>query len=346
MLPLSTSTVLPFPAAGLLVPSPPMEPQPPLPPLPYLRLRFALRALETARLPPFAGSLLRGAFGHAFRKSVCTVGPAQECAACRLRHECAYARVFETPLGPGEAPPSLRGQTTAPHPYVFETSPVAGELAAGDELRFDLLLFGDAIGHQARIVWAVERMATVGLGVRRARFALARVEAVGPSGRTPLFAEGGGSTRAPARGLPLPAEPLPGDGRRVRLRFLTPLRLRKEGRLVPPRDPRDLIYQMARRLYEVAHVHTPDFVEWPFRPLLDAASRLEAPEWDFRLVRLDRFSARQGGKLELDGHVGTAVLEGDLTPLAPLLRAAEVLHVGKATVFGLGRFVLEPAPRP
>ena len=39
--------------------------------------------------------------------------------------------------------------------------------------------------------------------------------------------------------------------------------------------------------------------------------------------------------------MGTLRLEGDFAPLLPLFRAAEVLHVGKGAVFGLGRVTVE-----
>lgn len=52
-----------------------------LPAIPYLRLRCTLRARERAVLPPYKGSLLRGAFGHALRASICTLGPGRSARA-------------------------------------------------------------------------------------------------------------------------------------------------------------------------------------------------------------------------------------------------------------------------
>jgi CRISPR/Cas system endoribonuclease Cas6 (RAMP superfamily) len=47
----------------------------------------------------------------------------------------------------------------------------------------------------------------------------------------------------------------------------------------------------------------------------------------------------------LDGLVGTIAFEGDaVEELWPLLLAGEVLHVGKGTAFGCGRYELT-APR-
>ncbi|MCK6622777.1 MAG: hypothetical protein HUU32_16895 [Calditrichaceae bacterium] len=48
----------------------------PLPSIPYLTLKFNLLALQTALLPAFKGSLLRGAFGNALRR--CSVSPKME----------------------------------------------------------------------------------------------------------------------------------------------------------------------------------------------------------------------------------------------------------------------------
>jgi len=43
--------------------------------------------------------------------------------------------------------------------------------------------------------------------------------------------------------------------------------------------------------------------------------------------------------------LGRFDLKGDLTPFVPLLRAAEILHVGKGATFGLGRIAVEGRDR-
>jgi hypothetical protein len=51
-----------------------------------------------------------------------------------------------------------------------------------------------------------------------------------------------------------------------------------------------------------------------------------------------RYSSRQQTSMKLGGLVGTVTYAGDLTPFLPLLLAGEVLHAGKATAFGLGKY--------
>jgi len=50
--------------------------------------------------------------------------------------------------------------------------------------------------------------------------------------------------------------------------------------------------------------------------------------------------------MSMGGFIGSLELAGDLSPFSPLLRMAEVLHVGKGATFGLGKFVLSPGSGP
>jgi hypothetical protein len=65
---------------------------PPLP-LPVARYRLTFRAVDDLRLPAYAGSAWRGAFGHALKRLVCvTREPA--CPPCLLYRSCAYPYVI------------------------------------------------------------------------------------------------------------------------------------------------------------------------------------------------------------------------------------------------------------
>ena len=310
-----------------------------LPPIPYLRLRHTLRALAPARLPPFKGSMLRGAFGHALRRSTCAMGPEQACESCRLRRACVYTRIFETFIE-DTPPPLLRGLPTSPRPYVFEPLEETLDFAPGDPLPFDLLLIGQATELQAYAALAVERMAAAGLGARRVPFELARVEALTADGSwVPLFAEG-----RPCGPTTLPPSPPPRDGAdlvragRATLHLRTPLRLKDRGGLSGTVDVRGLTFAMIRRVLELAHFHVPGAeIDWSFRPLLDRAATLRSTprvtwhDWD-------RYSNRQQRKVTLGGLLGTLEIAGDVdADLAHLLRTAEILHVGKGATFGLGK---------
>jgi len=58
------------------------------------KLKLHLTARDHIYLPQFAGSALRGGFGHALRKSCCAM-QGQDCRVCMLKTSCLYASVFE-----------------------------------------------------------------------------------------------------------------------------------------------------------------------------------------------------------------------------------------------------------
>ena len=307
-----------------------------LPRLPYLRLRYLLRAGEEAHLPAFKGSTLRGAFGHALRQIACTMGPAQACATCRRRACCVYTRLFET-FVEAEPPPFLKGIPSAPRPYVFEPGDDRCAFAAGDLLDFDLLLFGAAVDLAAFAVLAIERMAEQGLGARRHPFALEEVRFLDSEGQWQTGARGSASSwRAPQGPSADPPHNLP-SGELV-LRFLTPTRILVDGQLAERVEFRALAFKMLRRVLELAWFHVAGVaIDWTFRPLLQQAGRVEVVSSHLEWRDWERYSNRQARSMTLGGFVGELRLAGDLAPFAALLRAAEIVHVGKGATFGLGR---------
>jgi len=312
-----------------------------IPEIPYLRLRFTLRAEEEALLPSFKGSMLRGAFGHALRRSVCVMGPQQPCETCGLRAVCHYTRLFETfiELDP---PPFLRGQTAAPRPFVFEAEEERRHFAVGDRLRFDLLLLGSATSLQTLAAVAVARLAAHGLGERRKRFAVEEIAALDAAGGFRSLTAAG----APPGGLAPPLLP-PRHGMpagEVTLLFRTPLRFKTGGRLLHDVGFRGLVFRMLARVLELAHFFADRAaIDWHIQPFLRQADCVRVVEQSLSWQDVRRYSARQGTEMSLGGFVGSLRLAGDLAPFAALLRTAEIVHVGKGATFGLGRIEIADA---
>ncbi|RMF31505.1 MAG: CRISPR system precrRNA processing endoribonuclease RAMP protein Cas6, partial [Chloroflexi bacterium] len=128
----------------------------------------------------------------------------------------------------------------------------------------------------------------------------------------------------------------------VTLHFLTPTRLKRGGRFVTQGPPFPVLMRaLLRRLTALAALHGPRPWKTDFGALVEAAEGIalvgEGAGWqDWR-----RTSRRQGRRMNLGGLVGEATYRGDLTPFHPLLALGEIVHVGKATVFGDGWYVME-----
>ena len=57
----------------------------------YSHYTIQCRFLESGTLNVFKGSALRGAFGYALKRAVCTVRE-KECATCILHGQCLFAK--------------------------------------------------------------------------------------------------------------------------------------------------------------------------------------------------------------------------------------------------------------
>jgi len=348
-----------------------------LPNLPYLRLRFTLVAQQEAYLPAYKGSLLRGAFGHALRRTVCVMGPQQPCPTCMLRRQCAYPRIFETLIEPEDKVPRfLRGLPTGPQPYVFEPFDEQRLYRAGETLQFDFILLGQAIELHPFAIFAVSQMAEQGLGFKRLPFRLEnckwqaseklqmasgeRQEAKGKQQQAneKLQAASERETHgdwrllydgATKRLLETPTSHLAINNQfsashlplaTCHLRFLTSTRLKFNNALVIDFTFRMLVFKMVRRVLELTHFHVPGAkIDWEFHPLLVAADAVQIAQRDLRWVDWERRSNRQKTEMMMGGFVGEMVLEGELAPFFDLLRICEVVHVGKGCVFGNGKIL-------
>ena len=330
-----------------------------LPAIPYLRLRFHLRAEHACTLPGYKGSLLRGAFGHALRRTVCVQGPKHPCETCMLRSQCVYTRLFE-PYIEGEPPRFLRGLNTAPRPYVFEPVDRSAHYQPGDILTFDLLLFGTAVELMPYIVFAVSSMAETGLGRQRHRFFLQQAFWQEGTAEAPAVTEADSEQSGQeARWHPLydgHAKKLTGTPQAQQiapaetgssayslengctLRFITSTRLKFRDTLTKDFTFRMLVFKMLRRVLELAHFHVPEAqINWEFHDLLVAADDVRITANNLEWNDWVRRSNRQNTSMKMGGFTGDLTLEGNLTPFIHLLRICEVVHVGKGTVFGNGK---------
>lgn len=318
------------------------------PAIPYLKLRFHLISRSDCHLPFFKGSLLRGAFGHALRRTVCIMPPKQLCETCMIRTQCAYPHLFETFIEK-DPPRFLRGLNTAPRPYVLEPFDTQQQFKQNETLRFDNILLGQAIDFFPYVIYAVSQMAEGGLGRNRHPFALESVQwQNGPEsedGWQILY--DGASQQILETPEPIAVDATPKTEisnsksqlpKSCRLAFLTPARLKFNNTFRLDFSFRHLVFKMIRRVLETAHFHVPEAqIDWEFHDLLVAADEVHITHRDLHWLDWQRRSNRQQTTMKMGGFTGEITLEGTLAPFLNLLRTCEALHIGKGVVFGNGK---------
>jgi hypothetical protein len=241
------------------------------PNIPLKTYRFYFSTESAIRLPNFAGSAWRGAFGHALKRTVCVVRNTP-CNQCMLKNACAYSVVFETP--PPANAEKMRKYTAAPHPFVLQFPEAAASNAqfnkftdasfypslpsgvnavdlkpspkgwvrgnknkeSNDHLQsiypLDVILFGYGQRYLPYIVHALQTAGLDGIGGQQQVFTLQKIDDINRQVLgDTIYQNGELKPLQPPELQPIPAMP-----KQIRITFHTPLRIKQDSKNLATRE--------------------------------------------------------------------------------------------------------------
>ena len=229
-----------------------------------------------------------------------------------------------------------------PNPYVL----APGTASDDSTITLDATLFGDANDDAPAILHALARAARDGLTRHRVALRLLETQAEtspgATEGWTTMQHDGGGLRTRPAAMVMPPSSDAPPTT--VRIRLLSPLRIRSDGRYVRPRDLdfRAFAANLLRRISLLTYFHGKRPWEVAFAALLEEAATVRIEDAQLRWQEGARHSTRQGARIPMGGIVGSFVVRGPLVAtLWPCLWLGQWTHIGKGCTMGLGGYVLE-----
>lgn len=295
------------------------------------------------------GAMLRGGLGFLLKEGACLRPNGALCQnRCQAQEACSYAYLFE-----GSPPPQaevLRTHEAIPQPFVLAPPLThADTVERGAPLPFQLTLFGHAIWHFPYLLAAFRALAWRGMGSTRVRARLTEATALCPDAVTlPLL--------DPSSGHLVGNQPQPAPVRQwaagseaavheARVYFVSPLRIKFDDRFLHSPPPfHVLVRTLLRRVSSLSAFHAGERWEIDYRGWIERAETVQMVAADAHWRNWERYSTRQERRMNLGGVVGAVTYAGEITPFLPLLRLGELIHVGKGTVFGNGRYVLERDP--
>jgi len=308
------------------------------------KYHFVLEAQEPLTLPRYKGSTLRGGFGVVFKRCVCVQRGNRYCRDCLLKYVCSYPYIFETPLPPDAK--VLRSLSEVPRPFVIEPSlETKTGYQPGERLKFGLVLVGKAIEYLPYFVVVFRELGKRGLGRGRGRYLLCEVSGVNPLSGEEDVTYSSEDEMLKQCDLAIDFDDIAGalnqdSSNELEIHFLTPTRLKADGRYISQPDFHILIRNLMRRISSLYYFHCGEQWEHDFRGAVARAQEVGTVEMDTRWVEWKRYSRRQGTRIEMGGFVGRAVYRGEVEPFLSLLKLGEIVHIGKATVFGNGRYAM------
>jgi hypothetical protein len=308
---------------------------------PYLALEFELEAEEDFPLPVFSGSSFRGLFGHALREVACQKRTNDD--RCAEPSACPYAYLFETS---GADMPGQTGDDAA-RPFVLEPPLGFRRISGGTRFTLGLRLFGHAVTHAPLFAEVLHEMGRRGLGQARATFRIGRVFHRDVSGQRHVYKNPRRIEIVPSLLSSVADQSLHLQGlRSIELHFLTPARLVHRGEVTDEPEFHVVIRALLRRLDALMRRHWASALPVDFRALIEEAGQCGISSSALRWFDWARWSERQQKRMTMGGIMGPIRYIGPVGPFMPLLAAGTVIHIGKSTTFGMGRYDLRAVIRP
>ena len=291
--------------------------------LPLTTLHSSYKVTHPFRVPYHAGSMLRGVLGRSLRSVACTSDPTCA-AACATPDGCAYSRLFDPPSRPNSQQAARFGASSSPPPPLIPLIPITGGqlLEPGDEVAFGLRCLGNLPTADADVLLsALERLDERALADEGGRVRFVSAGFAGHRGRVLEIGES------------------PPRAGRATITFETPAWLAHDKHLALDLDFPNFFRAAWRRLSVLAELYgehsTSD--DETFRRLDAIAAGVATISRDLRPLRWERRSDESGKRHKMEGLAGAITFAGPVGAFGSVLAAAEQVHVGKSTSFGLGR---------
>lgn len=297
----------------------------------YIKLEFRLLFPEDTVLPKEKVSALRGGMGEMLLRQNCVSD--RICEECVFEDACIVRKTMYTQMK--RKPFFMQGDDSVG--YLIECENYQTEISAGDEICFSLTLFGNNIVYFGQYLQAFYQLGVHGIGKHRSKFQIA--------GITTMY-----------------GEPLLENGN-VQMKFFRPEYLsdyveRRKAELAKKGCRNKIVFQTPLSLKfkgeYLREFHEEAFFTAVFRRImmLDYFSEiyLDMPEMESfpRIIRqeareksVQRYSSTQDSKVTLKGIRGYLHLENIQEEYLAYVLAGELLHIGKNSSFGFGKYRLE-----
>ena len=288
---------------------------------PISRFTVKFQALEKINLPRYAGSTLRGAFGHALKNISClTATQNKGTCCCQPAQICLYRRLFD----PDRQQLQLQSRLQdIPPPFVIEAHSLPEQIEKSQQAHFFMSLVGELAHSQQMII----------------QLAWQRALAVGLGGKSPVGGIQSQLLLFEKCDQPL-LDLLPKN--KVHIQLISHARIQHHGYFlnVDNFDPILFCRSVVRRYITLIEAYGSASLSAEMIAQLYTDIQKVHGKADLEWVEWSRWSSRQKQKMNMDGLLGTIELENISDVLFQYLYWGQWLHVGKGSAFGLGQYLL------
>lgn len=285
----------------------------------FTKLHFILELLEDGTLPVSKESAIRGGIGEMLLRYNC-LREDRNCVMCDFETECIVQRMMYSRL---EIQPEFmtRGDSVG---YVIECEDYRKHFHKGDMVRCNVLLFGKNIAYKSQYIQVLEALGEHGIGRENLKFRVVINRKNSP-------------VRTVQDYVNHRMEQIEGTTLQNRMIFYTPLTQKYQQEFLQEFHMGAITKSIQRRIYILNCFEGKD-VEAFYR------QEYEVPEilsQTVKSVKVKRYSNRHQSSMVFKGIKGSIQLQDIPEELLELYLAGELLHIGKNTSFGFGRYAIQ-----
>lgn len=264
-------------------------------------------------------SAFRGIFFKILKRKFCFKKNIS-CANCGFE-DCLYYNIFEKKYGD-----YLRF-----HPYIIE------HLETGkNKLIVNYKFFGRFAENFNDIMNTILQTQTEQLRYKNKYYSI-RINSINDDSSNSLYEENRSKIYiAPIKKISY----LPQRIEQIRLTFLTPFRIKYKNKLSDEFKIDAFMRNLKQRVNFFYKYFESERSNIPAIKDYDGIEFESQTKW----VEMIRHSNRQNKKMKLGGILGKVILKNLSSEVYGLIKIGEIIHVGKQTTFGLGKYVVEDLP--
>ena len=301
----------------------------------YVKLHFTVEFTEDTTMPIYKASALRGGMGEMLLRANCIRN--RDCETCDFESECLVGRIMYSKM---EIRPAFMSAGDSVG-YVFECEDYHEHFSVGDQMEFSLILFGKTICYFSHILNALYALGMNGLGKEKSRFVIVSVT---NTRKQPILYESDVDMSryeisSVTDYIEYRKKQIRKNGIKNILKFKSPVSIKYRQEELKEFNIDAIIEAACRRIYILdcfegieSNIVT--------REYLDALMIPEVLNEEHRPVSVKRYSNHQKSAMYLKGIEGELVLESIPADLIDIFLAGELMHIGKNTSFGFGRYRL------
>ena len=306
--------------------------------LQYVNVIFTIKIEHQIKFLTYPVFIFRSVIGKELHLMACLFRN-RTCEECPLKFTCPYSFLFETHVLKDND--IIKGRNKASHPFVLSSSAKYGEIR--DNLDLNVTLFGKGIKYLPYFYYAIKRAGEKGIFKERVKYSILDAKVNNKSIiKNPNMID----TDIERNKWQFNNNDSTDFKKRFFITLLSPLRLKSKGIYKKDLNFKDILIAAERRaeillgLYGSENSENNEEISTLRSLSLNCLTETEKA--DLLWHDLPYYSSRQRLNLKMGGVSGSLEVTAIVNEsILSLLKGAEIFHIGKNSIFGLGKIRIE-----